>query len=601
MSNARSTSKTYSEGLFWTFVAIAVVGGWSLFWAGQYVAGPGISFNPLDLVFSGLQPDSEVVISTGGVIFSAVVFIVLVATVVVLMGLRAKKKASRKGASVLESTKHMADAREVAKLSRKQVAQATARTNPDLPDTAEPGQLLGRELRSGKEVWLDYETLTVDIWAARYGKTTGRVLPMVLSAPSGAVATGNKPDLVTDSLAARQTVGECLVCDPQRIWMSPQDTPQFWVDLLDYIRRRPEDEWDNAAGDLARLFGDNAGVEVGSGGSDEQWRTSGAELMSCFLLAATVSDRSVLDILPWVFDESNREPVDLLNQYGYPTMALMAQGTYNLTEKTRSGVFFQLRNMVAPLTKKSLQRWLTPQAGVAKFNPSEFVAEHEAGNSPTLYLLSDDRSSGSASLLVLALVVWLTEAAEDASRRNGGRLRIPLIFPLDEAANVVKWGNLAEVYSHFGSKGIILGSIYQSFRQPKRIYGADNAHDMITNATLIVGGGIKDKEFLEEAISFVGEYSHRQVSVSSDSSSYKTNTSISERDRQILTVADLRGLDAHLMLVIPQKAAPMIVEAIPFWERTFRAEMRNADTQLDQAHQRAKALEAAENAGQAVA
>lgn len=599
--NARSTTKTHSEGWFWFFLALAIVGGWSLFWLGQYIAGPGISFNPLELVFSPIQRDSEVEISTGGMIFSAMVFVALVLAVVVLMGLRAKKKANRKGAGVLESTKHMADARDVAKMSRKQVAQATARTNPDLPDTAEPGQLLGRELRSGKEIWLDYETLTVDIWAARYGKTTGRVLPMVLSAPSGAVATGNKPDLVTDSLAARQTVGECLVCDPQRIWMSPDDAPQFWVDLLDYIRRRPQDEWDNAAGDLAKLFGDNAGVEVGSGGSDEQWRTSGAELMSCFLLAAAVSGKPVLDILPWVFDESNREPVDILNQYGFPTMALMAQGTYNLTEKTRSGVFFQLRNMVAPLTKKSLQRWITPAPGVVKFDPSAFVDEHEAGRSPTLYLLSDDRSSGSASLLVLALVVWLTEAAEDASRRNGGRLRIPLIFPLDEAANVVRWGNLAEVYSHFGSKGIILGSIYQSFRQPKRIYGADNAHDMMTNSTLVVGGGIKDKEFLEEVIAFVGEYSHRQISVSSDTSSFKTNTSVSERDRQILTVADLRGLDAHLMLVIPQKAAPMIVEAIPFWERTFRQEMRNAGHQLEQAHQRAKALEAAEEADQVVA
>lgn len=575
---------------FAIFLTILVVGGWSLFWAGQALAGSGISYNPLDLLRVGMDPERSVAISVGGVIASAVIFLALLAAVFVIAGVKTKRKATRKGANVMDSTRHMATGHHIARMSRKQVTKKTAETNPDLPDDALPGQLLGKELRTGKEVWLDYETLTVDLWAARYGKTTGRVLPMLLGAPGGAIATGNKPDVVNDSLAARQSVGHCYVCDPQRVWMGPDEAPDFYVDLLDYIRRRPQDEWDQAAADLAVLFANNAGIDIGQGGQGEEWRTSGAQLLSALLLAATVSGRQVTDIIEWVYDQSNREPLEILKQYGFPAMAVAAKGSYDQTEKTRAGIFFSIQYMTNALTMKTFQRWVTPQPGVPKFDPADFIAEHEAGRCPTLYLLSKNGNAGAGGLLVLTLVAWMTEAGEYAARRRGGRLRIPLFFPLDEAANIVKWGKLAEVYSYFGSMGMILSSIFQSFRQPKRIFGADNASDMRTNATLIVGGGIKDKESLEEIVALVGEYQRRQVSHSTSTGNYQTQTQIGENDKMIVTVAQLRGLDAGLMLVIPQKNEPMIVEAVPYWERELREEMRAAAGELDKAKQRARIL-----------
>lgn len=599
-----SNQRTQAGGggfAFLVFLAVLIVTGWTLFWAGQALAGPGVSYNPLDLLRAALEPDRQIVISTGGVIVSVVLFILLLVVATVIAGIRTKRRNTRKGANVIDSTRHLATGHQIERMSRKQVAKTTARTNPDLPDHAAPGFLLGRELRTGKEVWVDYETLMADMWAARYGKTTGRVLPMMLQAPGGVVTTGNKPDLVADSIAARSTVGETWVCDPQRIYKTPDEAPGFYIDMLDYIRRRPQDEWDAAGGDLAVLFANNAGVDVGSGGNDEQWRTSGAEILSCFLLAATLAGRQVTDILEWVYDESNREPLEILQQYGFPSMALQAKGTYDLTEKTRSGVFFSVRNMVAPLSKKILQRWVTPQPGAAKFDPEQFIADHEADRCPTLYLLSDSRSAGSASLLSLLMVVWVTEAAEDASRRNGGRLRIPLALPLDEVANCVKWGNLPEVYSHFGSKGIILASVFQGFRQPRRLFGADNAHDMITNSCLLIGGGIKDEEFLKEAVALIGEYDRQQVSHSANSGSWQTSTQVSDRERAILTVADLRALDPSLMVVIPQKNAPMIVEATPFWKRTLRPEMNGASGDLAAAQRAAESLGQSELAGEAAA
>ena len=53
------------------------------------------------------------------------------------------------------------------------------------------------------------------------------------------------------------------------------------------------------------------------------------------------------------------------------------------------------------------------------------------------------------------LTVAVTEAAEGLAKRSpGGRLVVPLVAVLDEAANVCRWPELPNLYSHCGSRGI---------------------------------------------------------------------------------------------------------------------------------------------------
>jgi type IV secretory pathway TraG/TraD family ATPase VirD4 len=596
MSNPRTReqdSHHLGEGWFWLILAGVVVGLWLLFWAGQALVGNPLSINPMALIHTSTK-DTGTTVAPAGFLVAGVLLVLLVLAVIIPLGRRRRTQRLKPGQSVRHATKNLASRTDIDQMSIKAVAKRSEHLNLVLPEGDPPGQLLGRELGTGKEVWLDYETLTMDMWAARYGKSTGRILPMILSAPGAVVTTSNKPDVVNDSLRSRRAVGDCYIGDPQRIWADPSMPPAFWIDPLNFIRRRPEDEWDGAAEDLARLFASDAGIKIGSGGNDEQWRSSGAEMLSCFLLAATVSGRSVLDILDWVYDESNRESLEILTQMGWPSMAMKGRGSYELVDKTRSGVFFSLRNMVNPLTKKLFQKWITPTAGIPEFNPSQFVADHVAGKCPTLYLLSDKQEAGSASLLVLLLTVWTAKAAEQAARANGGRLATPLFLPLDEVANTVLWAGLPDVYSYYGSMGIIICSVFQSFRQPKRILGEVEARDLETNATLIIGGGIKDAEFLKEASTLIGEHEARRVSYGTDSASFRESANAQWQERTTLTPAEIRNLDPGMMIVIPQKNRPMIVESIPFWERTYRPEIEQARASLDAAENRAGMLAAAE-------
>ena len=45
------------------------------------------------------------------------------------------------------------------------------------------------------------------------------------------------------------------------------------------------------------------------------------------------------------------------------------------------------------------------------------------------------------------------------SSRLGGRLALPLLAVLDEVANVCRWRELPDLYSHYGSRGIVVLSI----------------------------------------------------------------------------------------------------------------------------------------------
>ena len=87
------------------------------------------------------------------------------------------------------------------------------------------------------------------------------------------------------------------------------------------------------------------------------------------------------------------------------------------------------------------------------------------GSGGTLYSLSRE-GEGSSAPLVTALTAAVLEAAEaKAAASVGGRLALPLLAVLDEVANVCRWRELPDLYSHYGSRGIVVLAVLQSWAQ----------------------------------------------------------------------------------------------------------------------------------------
>ncbi len=100
-----------------------------------------------------------------------------------------------------------------------------------------------------------------------------------------------------------------------------------------------------------------------------------------------------------------------------------------------------------------------------------------------------------------ALTVATVEAAERlAKTQRGGRMSTPLVCILDEAANVCRWQDLPDLYSHYGSRGIPIMSIFQSYSQGIDVFGRDGMRKLFSAANEVVYlGGVKESEWLRSS------------------------------------------------------------------------------------------------------
>ena len=144
------------------------------------------------------------------------------------------------------------------------------------------------------------------------------------------------------------------------------------------------------------------------------------------------------------------------------------------------------------------------------FDPVAF-----ASSTDTLYPLSKE-GVGSVGSLVAALTMAVLDALEDAATRSpGGRLVVPFVGVLDEAANICRIRHLDAYYSHFGSRGIILLTILQSWAQGAEAWGDKGIEKLWSSANArIYGGGVDDPAFLRRLSDLIGtaERLHRTAS-----------------------------------------------------------------------------------------
>ena len=144
--------------------------------------------------------------------------------------------------------------------------------------------------------------------------------------------------------------------------------------------------------------------------------------------------------------------------------------------------------------------------------------------------------------LVTALTVAVTEAAETrAAGLPGGRLDVPLLGVLDEAANVCRWADLPNLYSHFGSRGIVLATVLQSWSQGVEVWGRDGMRKLWSASNLALYlGGVREPEFLDELARLIGQRDVMRASVSHSRGGRSTSHHIQQQ--RILDVDELAAL-----------------------------------------------------------
>lgn len=510
-------------------------------WTGQ----PSPSWNPFTLVIAllrgSLRASAGMWVCVGGV-----AALLLVVVLVVHLARRRVRGRRRRGD---EAAALVGYRRDTEPLSRGQV-EATARRLGVATDAF--GLPIGKAVSDNRLLFSDFEAVSVVIAGPRTGKTTCWVVPRILAAPGLVVATSNKPDIVELTREQRQERGKVWIFDPQEIIGEPQS---FWWNPLTYVTSSAR------ATAMAQALMDASRPATGQ--SNPFFDTGARDLVARLLLAASRSGRSLAEVKRWANDPSDDEPVLLLRQAGEYEKADELQATLNTVEVTRSGIFAGAQQIMGFTADERTMSWVTPNHWIPELRLEELLRSTD-----TLYLLSQE-GPASAAPVVTALTMAFTETAmEHAKRQPGGRLSVPVLVELDEAANVCRWSQLPSLYSHFGSRGILMDTEIQGWSQGISAWGKEGMQTLWSAANnKVYGGGVAEPEFLSMLSDLIGSHWVDQVQTTSSQGGSSSTRSLEAQERKIAPVDQLAALPRGRAWVLASGATALLTRLIPYWEQ----------------------------------
>ncbi len=510
---------------------------------------------------------------------------VAVAVLALVGGLIAAARRHRgRSSRVDRAASYMGRGKDVVGLSR----GSTETTAKRLGVHGSPGVPIGDTVGGGQPLYGSWEDMHIDIWGPRTGKTTSRAVPAILEAPGAVLVTSNKRDVVDATRDPREEAGPVWVFDPQSIAL---EAPSWWWNPLSYVTDEVK------AARLAEHFA--AGSRDPGAKTDAYFDPAGQDLLAGLLLAASLDGRSISEVYTWLTRPTDESSIDILREHGYDLTADQVAGVVAAPEKQRGGVFGTAQQMASCLTNRQVSKWVTPQ-DVDDPRP-HFDVDAFVRDGGTLYSLSKE-GRGTAGPLVTALTVAVVEAAEElAAHSPGGRLSTPLLGVLDEAANVCRWRELPNLYSHYGSRGIVLLTILQSWSQGVDVWGDSGMKKLWSASNIkVYGGGVAEDGFLESLSKLVGDYDRLASTVSTGRGGRGVSSQL-HRER-ILDVADLAALPKGRAVVLASGSRPTLIRTRPWMTgrhaEAVRASIAAHDPQaaatIREAQQAAAASSAAE-------
>ncbi|MBF6125534.1 type IV secretory system conjugative DNA transfer family protein [Nocardia brasiliensis] len=447
------------------------------------------------------------------------------------------------------------------------------------------GPPLGRTVIGNIELYVPTEMCVTLTAGARTGKTMAWAIAAVLSAWGPCIATSIRPDLYRHTVYGREKLGRIWLCDLQGVLGHPMCG--FWVDLLAQVESLP------AARKLASFFvsGATASATQAANARVDSYFDGGAqELLALYLYAAACARGDLLHVAEWLGRDQDLTPALILRHYGHTRQAERIVESQALYARQRDGLYDMARRYLNVLSDENYAQLVTPPqrqllrvrevaAGtrggqrivldrtaqqqthdLPEFIPADFV-----GSSDTLYPLSM-AGADSATPLTSALVGQILEAALAAARlRPDGRLRVPLLGVLDEAANCARISELPSYYTYAGGSGVVLITILQTIEQGEDLWGPSGLKTMRAQSIEVYGGGIAAVDYLEHWVAMAGAHDVAERSRSHGAGG--VNRTRTWRPEPILDVSLLAALPKDRALVRLPGYGPVVVRKI-WWQNT---------------------------------
>ena len=251
---------------------------------------------------------------------------------------------------------------------------------------------------------------------------------------------------------------------------------------------------------------------------------------------------------------------DLINQLPYDHPARMNYKSIEIApEKTYGSILSSLQSKLGKFDSKE----------IADVTSTDTIDFEEIGSRKTaVYVISSDTHTAYDFLLTI-FFSQMIQQLYDFADKNGGRLKVPTFFILDEFANIGQIPDFDKKISTSRSRGISFSVILQNLDQLEAVY--EKSHETIMgncDTHLFLGSNsYKTVEYFSKAL---GEktISRDSRSVNRDKQFHRQGYSDSDQvmARALMTPDELRRMDNDLCIIYEKGLKPIKDEKYYYFE-----------------------------------
>ena len=258
---------------------------------------------------------------------------------------------------------------------------------------------------------------------------------------------------------------------------------------------------------------------------------------------------------------------ELMSQLPYDHPARMNYKSIEIApEKTYSSILSTLQSKLGKFDSKE----------IAELTSTDTINFEEIGTKKTaLYVISSDTHTAYDFLLTIffaQMIQQLYNFADD----NGGALKMPTYFILDEFANIGKIPDFDKKISTSRSRKISFSVILQNLDQLEAVY-EKSYETIIGNCDTHVFLGSNSYKTVEYFSKALGEKTigRDSISINKDKGNWRTGSSVSDQvmARALMTPDELRRLDNDLCIIFEKGIKPVKANKFYYFKHPMAKEL----------------------------
>jgi type IV secretion system protein VirD4 len=346
--------------------------------------------------------------------------------------------------------------------------------------------------------WSAAEDSVGVIGPPRYGKSSGLIIPAIMSWDGPLVCTSTRGDLLHfcgdwRRQVAAQRGGDVYVYDP--FGSEPNVAGLRWSPLAGCAD--PSVCYRRVAAMTAVV---SRGITDGA-----HWQAGAAVILRACFHAAALSGHGLVEVRRWLAAQDTREPAQILRtaQTSARGWADDLQAVERIGERERGSFYSVARNCLDATAEPKV---------LASAAATDLDLDRFLQTSSTLFIVGPSHYQEVAAPMIVGLVDSVAQRAAELAASAGARLDPPLLLALDEVANIAPLRSLPALVSEGGGRGIVTMWAAQSLAQLRTRYGADEQQAIVTATTAkIIFGGMSNGADLRDISGWAGEFREPQV------------------------------------------------------------------------------------------